>query len=219
MDVEHTHKNMITNQIIPWGVNEPNLLNIISELKREEFVPQDFRNFSYSDIPIPIGNQEVMLPPKEQALIIQELKIKPTDKILEIGTGTGYMTAIMAKLGHSVTSIEIEPKLLKKAAKIIKELKLDNVTLEEGDGSCGWDQNENYDVIVISGSLKKLPEVFKESLNLNGRLAAIIGDYPIMKLMLLTRDEYGHWQERSLFETCVSPLITKKSKDYEKYSI
>ena len=158
MDLEHAHQNMIKNQIIPWGLHDQKIINLIAEIKREDFVPQNYRNFAYADMKIPLGNAACLLTPKEQAIMLQALKIKSSDKVLEIGTGTGYMTAILAKLAKEVISIEIEPTLLKKAAKIIKGLNLSNVTFEEGDGSHGWGDDEKYDCLLYTSPSPRDPE-------------------------------------------------------------
>jgi protein-L-isoaspartate(D-aspartate) O-methyltransferase len=155
---------------------------------------------------IPLGHGEVMLAPKMEARILQELQIRKSDRILEVGSGSGYLTALLAKKGGHVYSIEIVPELKMIAEKNLQAHGIVNVTLEEGDASHGWSGHGPYDVIVLTGSTPVLPEVFQRSLIIGGRLFAVVGDAPVMKAELVTCVEEGAYSTVGLFETCIPPL-------------
>jgi protein-L-isoaspartate(D-aspartate) O-methyltransferase len=148
-----------------------------------------------------------MMKPIMEARILQALNIQPGDKILEIGTGSGYLTALLAKLGGHVESVEIDPKVLKKAEARLKSQKITNVTLVQGDASQGWSQNESFDVIAITGSFPLLPESFQKQLTVGGRMAVIVGQSPVMEALLITRAAEDQWITKALFETDFPALI------------
>jgi protein-L-isoaspartate(D-aspartate) O-methyltransferase len=147
-----------------------------------------------------------MLTPKMEARILQELRIKKTDKILEVGSGSGYMTALLAELGAQVYSVEIVPTLCSIAKMNLQTHGITNVTLEQGDAAQGWPQHGPYDVIVLTASTPILPEAFQKSLNPGGRLFAIVGEEPLMEAMLITCVAPNVYETKMLFETCTAPL-------------
>ena len=178
MDIEQTRFNMVAQQIRPWYVLDDNVLDLLYKLKREEFVPAESRTAAFVDMEIPLGHGQVMLTPKMEARIVQELHIRKTDKILEVGSGSGYMTALLAERGEYVYSVEIIPELKAMAEANLKAHGITNVTLEQGDAARGWPQHAPYDVIVLTASTPVLPEAFQNSLNPGGRLFAITGEDP-----------------------------------------
>ncbi len=206
MDFEQARYNMVEQQIRPWDVLDKTVLNLLLEERREEYVPAAYRELALADMEIPLGFGESMLSPKLEAKLLQEAGLRKSDRVLEIGSGSGYMTALLAKGGQHVYSVEIVPELSAMAEKNLKEHHVRNVTLEIGDGARGWDAHGPYDVIVLTGSVPVLPEEFLKSLHLGGRLFAVVGDKPLMKATLVTRIGKESWRTLDLFETCISPL-------------
>jgi protein-L-isoaspartate(D-aspartate) O-methyltransferase len=206
MNFEQARFNMVEQQIRPWNVLDQHVLNLLLEMRREDFVPEAYRNLAFVDMEIPIGHGEVMLTPKMEARIIQELAIKKTDKVLEVGTGSGYMTALLAREAQHVYSVEIVPELKEQAAEKLRAHGAHNVTLELGDAARGWVRHGYYDVIVLTGSVPVLPEAFFASLNRGGRMFAIVGDAPVMEAKLITCLGESACRTTILFETCVPPL-------------
>ena len=206
MNLEQTRFNMVEQQIRPWDVLDPAVLKLLLEIRREEFVPTDYRSLAFVDMEIPLGYGEVMLPPKMEARILQELQIRKSDRILEIGSGSGYMTALLATKGDHVYSVEIVPELKMVAEKNLQSYNIENVTLEIGDASHGWSKQGPYDVIVLTGSTPILPDMFQKSLVAGGRLFAVVGEAPVMKAILVTCVEEGAFSTVGLFETSIPPL-------------
>lgn len=209
MELEQARFNMIEQQIRPWDVLDQRVLDLLAEVPREDFVPEDYRRLAYADIAVPIGEGEVMMHPKLEARMLQAVDLHPTDVVLEVGTGSGYVTALLARATRHVYSVEIHPTLSQAAAGRLTAHGLENVTLETGDASQGWDQHElRYDVIVITGSLPQLPESFQHMLNRGGRLFAVVGESPVMEAILVRRvGPHAHdFSREALFETEVPPL-------------
>ncbi len=207
MDFEHARHNMIEQQIRTWEVLDQRVLDLLARVPREDFVPQDFRNLAFADMRIPLGHDQFMMMPKVEARLLQELDLGADDKVLEVGTGSGYLTALLARLGKEVYSVDIVPDFIDAARGKLAEHGITNVHLEVGDAAQGWDAHAPYDVIVITGSLPSLPLGFKESLSINGRLAAIIGESPAMEATIVRRTGESGWAERTVFETDLPPLL------------
>ena len=207
MDLEQTRLNMIAQQIRTWNVLDDNVLDLLYKVKREEFVPAANRAMAFVDMEIPLGYGQVMLAPKMEARILQELHIKKTDKILEVGSGSGYMTALLAEKGAHVYSVEIIPELKQMAEENLKAHSITNVTIEQGDAARGWSKHAPYDVIVLTASTPVLPDAFQNSLNPGGRLFAIVGEDPVMEALLITCTAPGEFITTQLFETSTPPLI------------
>jgi protein-L-isoaspartate(D-aspartate) O-methyltransferase len=206
MDLERARFNMIEQQIRTWEVLDQRVLDLLGKVRREEFVPPAYRALAFADMEVPIGNGEKMLQPKLEARMVQELAIADSDRILEVGTGSGYMTALLATLGAHVFSVEIFEDFTRAAAERLAAHRLRNVTLDTGDAARGWEQHGPYDVIVLTGSVPLLAESFRTSLKPGGRLLAVVGEPPVMEAKLITRVEAGAWNEIGLFETCIAPL-------------
>ena len=213
MNLEETRSIMVTQQIRPWYVLDDSVLDMLYKIKREDFVPSENRSLAFVDMEIPLGYGQIMLAPKVEARILQELKITKSDKILEVGSGSGYMTALLAEKGNHVYSVEILPELKSLAAKNLKGYNIQNVTLEQGDAAQGWTKHAPYDVIALTGSTPVLPEVFKQSLNIGGRLFAIVGEDPAMQALLITRTGLTEFTTRNLFETSVTPLMNAQQPE------
>jgi protein-L-isoaspartate(D-aspartate) O-methyltransferase len=206
IDVERARFNMVEQQIRPWEVLDQQVLDLLFAVRREEFVPAQYRSLAFVDMEIPLGHGEKMLAPKMEARMLQGLAIKPTDRILEVGTGSGYMTALLAKCGVHVTSVEIIPEFSAQAAAKLAAHGIINVTLEVGDAARGWEKRAPYDVIVLTGSVPVLADAFARSLNPGGRLLAVVGEAPVMEARLFTCAKGGTCGAVGLFETCIPAL-------------
>lgn len=213
MNLEETRFNMVVQQIRPWYVLDDSVLDMLYKIKREDFVPLGNRSMAFVDMEVPLGYGQVMLTPKVEARILQELNVQKTDKILEVGSGSGYMTALLAEKGAHVYSVEVVPELKSMAAKNLSAYNIQNVTLEQGDASHGWTNHAPYDVIVLTGSTPVLPEIFMQSLNVGGRLFAIVGEDPVMQALVITRKTLDEFITTPLFETVTIPLINAQQSE------
>jgi protein-L-isoaspartate(D-aspartate) O-methyltransferase len=213
MDLDQARFNMVEQQIRPWDVLDQGVLDLLFKVRREEFVPDAYRNMAFVDMEIPIGHGQVMLSPKMEARILQELKVKPADKVLEVGTGTGYMTALLAHEAKHVYSVEIVPELKTEAEARLGAHGIQNVTIEQGDGARGWERYGPYDVIVLTGSTPVLPEAFQKSLATGGRLFAVTGEAPVMEAKLVTCIAEGIYHSVNLFETCIPTLANAQQPE------
>ena len=203
---------MIEQQIRPAGVYSQDVLELLAVVRREQFVPKGFTNLAFADIEIPLPCAENMLTPRIEALILQAVAIKSHENVLEIGTGSGYMAALLAHRARHVITVEIEPALKTMAEANLAGYGLANVDVALGNGALGWGNvAESHDVIVISGSLPVLPEVFLRQVKIGGRIAAFIGVAPVMTALLVTRVSSAVYETRVLFETCVRPLREEKA--------
>ena len=207
MNFEQARLNMIEQQIRTWEVLDQNVLNLIAQIHREDFIPENYRLLALADIQIPLMHGQVTMTPKVEARLIQSLAIKKTDKILEIGTGCAYLTALLASSGKHVTSVDIFPEFTSEARYKLINHNINNISLETGDAIKGWDQQAHYDVIVITGSVPLLEPVFQEQLNIMGRMFVITGKSPAMEAWLITRIGQHEWARESLFETNIPALI------------
>lgn len=203
---EQARFNMIEQQIRTWEVLDPVVLNLLHQVPREEFVPPQYRGLAFADLEIPIGFGEYMLSPKLEARMLQALDISKNDTVLEIGTGSGYMTALLAKLGREVYSVERISELSSSAAQHLVAHGISNIILEVGDGAHGWGSNQ-FDVIVLTGSLPLLPPRFEQQLKPGGRLLAVVGEAPAMEAVLVTCISEGVYSRTVLFETSIPQLV------------
>lgn len=207
MDIELARRNMLTQQVRTWGILDQTVLDVIANTPRELFVPPLYRNLAFADTMIPLEHEQVMFMPMEEARLLQALKIQPTDVILEIGTGSGYLTALLAKLGKYVYSIDIFPEFCAEAQLRLANQNISNVRIVNDNAAAGWDEQMPYDIIVITGALPFLLDSFRKSLKPEGRIFAILGDSPAMEATLLTYTRQSDWLEDMLFETVVPPLL------------
>lgn len=211
MNTELARHNMIHQQIRCWDVLDDKVLAALLALPREDFVPPAYRKLAFADTNIPLGFNQVMLTPKEEGRILQALNIKPTDKVLEIGSGSGYFAAVLAHLAAEVISVEIMPELHAMAKKNIEGQKINNITLELGNGAEGWETRAPYDIIVISGSLTNLPQTFLQQTTSNTKIFAMLGREPVMEATVLTQVGKDEWMSTGLFETVVPALLHQKT--------
>jgi protein-L-isoaspartate(D-aspartate) O-methyltransferase len=207
MDIEQARFNMVEQQIRPWDVLDQTVLDLLFKVRREEFVPAAYRSLAFVDMEIPLGHGESMWSPKLEARCVQSLQLKKTDRVLEIGTGSGYLTALLASMAGFVHSVDVHAEFPKDAEARLKAHGFDNVTLEAGDASRGWEKHAPYDVIVVTGSLPLMPDNLPAQLNPGGRLFAVVGDDPVMNAELVTCVARGVYRSENLFETSLKPLV------------
>jgi protein-L-isoaspartate(D-aspartate) O-methyltransferase len=210
MSVEQARSNMIEQQIRTWEVLDQDVLDLLYAIRREEFVPAAYRELAFSDLEIPLyegaDEGERMMQPKVEARILQELAVRKHERVLEVGTGSGYLTALLAARAHHVHSVEINPKLKALAEENLRRSGIENVGVELGDSAQGWQQHAPYDVIVLTGSTPVLPPAFVSQLKTGGRLFSVVGDPPVMEARLITRAGNDVHHAVDLFETCLAPL-------------
>ncbi len=205
MNMEQARFNMIEQQIRPWDVLDVRVLDLLKLVRREQFVPAAGKALAFMDTEIPLGHGVAMWQPKIEARALQALSLKSADSVLEVGTGSGYLTALLARMAGQVTSVEIEPELHAFAVRNLSAHHIDNVTLQVGDAAHHWGEAE-YDAIVLTGSVPLIPEAYKNQLKISGRLFAIVGDAPAMQAQLITRIAADVFETSTLFETDVAPL-------------
>jgi protein-L-isoaspartate(D-aspartate) O-methyltransferase len=189
MDLNQARFNMIEQQIRPWEVLDPQVLNLLSVVRREDFVPLAHQALAFVDMEIPLGTApgQVMLPPRVQARLLQELALKNTDKVLEVGTGSGFMAALMAHQAASVLSLESDASLAAQAQVNLQKAGVHNVTVRATDGTSGAPADGPFDAILLSGSVAQVPSALLQQLKVGGRLVAIVGDEPMMRASVVTR--------------------------------
>jgi protein-L-isoaspartate(D-aspartate) O-methyltransferase len=197
---------MVVQQIRPWEVLDQRVLDAISALPREAFVAPEYRALAYADTELPLGGGELMMAPRVEARMVQSLRLTPADKVLEVGTGSGYVTALLARLAGRVVSVERLETLSRQAAERLAALEITNVSLAVGDASRGWVQDAPYDAIAVTGSLPELDETFQRQLKVGGRLFVVVGEPPVMEALLITRAGERDWTRVSLFDTELPPL-------------
>jgi protein-L-isoaspartate(D-aspartate) O-methyltransferase len=207
MQREQARFNMIEQQIRTWEVLDADVLDLLKQVPREAFVPAKYAGVAFADLEIPIGEGQTMLTPKLEGRILQALEIKSTDRVLEIGTGSGYLTALLAKSAAEVISVEIRAGLSAIAKQRLEQHGIENVILEIGDASNGWAAHAPYDVIVYTGSLPLPPSsAVEQSLAVNGLLFVVIGEGPAMRATLIERISAEDFKHDILFETRLPTL-------------
>ena len=211
MDFEQARFNMIEQQIRTWEVLDQDVLDLLFTVKREEFVPAAYRAIAFTDMEIPMGHDQVMMPPKLEARILQEVAPQSAERVLEIGTGSGYLTALLAKRAQRVISIEFFEDFRRLAATRLSAANISNVDLKVGDAGRSADafigEKEKFDIIVLTGSVPMVPQAYLQRLNMAGRFFAVVGDAPVMKATLITKTAENQFVSAEIFETVVPPLI------------
>ncbi len=207
MNFEQARFNMVEQQVRPWQVLDNRVLDLLASVPREIFVPEKFRNLAFADTRIPLEHGQCMMPPREEGRMLQALAVGADDKVLEIGTGTGYTTALLAHLADKVYSVDIFPEFIERAGQLLSAQGLDNIELEVADAASGWQHQAPYDAIAVTGSLFRIPEPMYKHLRVGGRLFCIIGEAPAMTAVLVTRIGENDWREETLFETQLPALL------------
>jgi len=201
MDITQARKNTIDQQIRPWGGLNYIANNALRNIPREDFVPEKYKNLAFADIEIPLSNRAKMLSPKIEGRLLDALNIQKDENVLEVGTGSGYLTAVISKLCKSITSIEIDEDLSVSAQEKLNSLNINNTQLEVGDASKGWSSNDFFDVVVVSSAVPKITGRYFHLLNVGGRIFVVEGKGKNMSAKLITRLSEHKWETKSLFET------------------
>ncbi|MCC5811227.1 MAG: protein-L-isoaspartate O-methyltransferase [Ectothiorhodospiraceae bacterium] len=212
LNLEQARFNMVEQQIRTWDVLDPRVLDLLEGLPRDAFVEERYRQVAYADLNLPLEHGQQMMSPKLEGRILQALGAKSSEQVLEIGTGSGYLTACLASMSAHVTSVDIYPDFLERAQQRLSAHAIRNVTLTSGDAALGWKDGKRYDAIAVTGSLPELHEGFHHSLTIGGRLFLIVGDGPMMEGLLITRVAEDQWSTESLLDTHVPALINAVRK-------
>ncbi|MDN7944056.1 protein-L-isoaspartate O-methyltransferase [Burkholderia multivorans] len=207
MNIEKARFNMIEQQIRPWDVLDLDVLGLLSIVKRENFVPAEYRDLAFADLELPLPGGRKMLFPRVEARVLQELAVKKHENVLVIGAGSGYLTALIAHRALQVTAVEIDPTIAKFAADNLRENAVTNAEVVLGDGSLGWPDKAPYDVICVAGGLPVVPQQMLEQLKIGGRLSAFVGGRPVMKAQVITRIDEKQYRVADVFETYVDHLV------------
>ncbi len=207
MNIERARFNMVEQQIRTWDVLDPQVLDVLQHTPRERFVPDHLRNLAFSDMTLPLGHSEVMLSPRQEGRLLQAAELAAGEKVLEIGTGSGYLTACLGRMAREVTSVDIHADFLQSASDRLNREAIYNVRLVEGNAGRGWDDGNRYDAIVVGGGLPVLHTGYHHALTIGGRLVLMVGTAPIMEGLLITRVGEDQWASESLFDTWLPPLV------------
>ena len=205
--LEKARFNMVEQQIRPWQVLDPAVLHTLQHIARELFVPSAFQALAYTDTDIPLGHGQSMVAPRIDARLLHDVKLKPTDSVLEIGTGSGYLTALLADRSQHVVSLEINPQLHGNAHANLQRAGIHNVDVRLADGSAGAVADGPFDAIVLGGSVHEVPPALLQQLKIGGRLIAIVGEEPVMQATLYTRTSESAWDHRELWDTTAPRLM------------
>jgi protein-L-isoaspartate(D-aspartate) O-methyltransferase len=207
MNFDQARFNMVEQQIRPWEVLDSKVLSLLESIHREDFVPVRYRKLAFADIAVPLACGQVMMRPKIEARMLQALELKEDESVLEIGTGSGFMTACLSRLAKNVVSVEIFEELHNEAAMKLQDQGIGNVELFVGDAMSGWQPEQAHDVVVVTGSVPAVPEQFNGWVNPGGRMFVVTGESPAMEARLLTRLDVSEWAEESLLETDLPRLV------------
>ncbi|KGE09390.1 MULTISPECIES: protein-L-isoaspartate O-methyltransferase family protein [Burkholderia] len=207
MNIDNARFNMIEQQIRPWEVLDPEVLSLLSVVKRELYVPSVYRDLAFADLELPLPGGQKMLAPRVEARMLQELAVKKHESILEIGAGSGYMAALLAHRGQHVVTVDIDPALVQFAADKLRDNGVSNAEVVLADAARGLPEKGPYDVICVSGGLPVVPQELLEQLKVGGRLAAFVGSRPVMKAQIITRIDDKQFRVADVFETYVDHLV------------
>lgn len=206
MNTDYARLQMVNQQVRGWNVYDEQVLAMLRELPREDFVPEEYIGVAFADLAIPIGHDETMMTPTIEGRLLQALSLRGDESILEIGTGSGFMTACLAKLGAHVTSIDIYPDFIAAAELKLEKAGIDNVELLEMDATQMLPDGQ-FDAIAVTGSIQTFEPRFVEALSEHGRLFVVVGNAPAMEAKLIERGDANDWHTISLFETDLKPLV------------
>jgi protein-L-isoaspartate(D-aspartate) O-methyltransferase len=211
--LERLRFNMIEQQIRPWDVLDLEILDLLNTIRREDYVPEAHRSLAFFDMEIPLEGAaakepgQCMLSPKVEARLLQDLHIQKHESVLEIGTGSGFMAALLAHRAAQVLTLEVDPALAAAAAETLRRHGVMNVEVRHADGAQPLPSGPTFDVIVLSGSVARIPQGLLGSLKLGGRLAAIVGDEPMMRAHFVTRTSEGKWDTIQPWDTVAPRLL------------
>ena len=206
------HANMVWQQLRPNDVSDPGVLQVLQNTDRADFVDESLKALAYADTQLPIGHDQHLWSPLQEARILQALQLNKTDTVLEIGTGSGLFTAMLAQLAGKVISVEIYPEFSQGAQHRLQAMNLDNVALEIGDACQGWPVAERVDAVVLTAAYPQVPEHYLHQLAVGGKLLAIVGAAPAMSVQRITRTDETRWHTETLFETVVAMMLGAEPK-------
>ena len=206
MNTDFARQQMVKQQARAWDVLDQNVLAVLSDVPRERFVPAGFESLAFADTEIPIGHDQKMMTPTIEGRVLQALQLAGDEKVLEIGTGSGFLTACLAQLSEHVTSIDIHDDFLVAAQKCLTDSGFDNVDLVRMDGTQELPQGP-FDAIAITGSIQTFDQRLVDALTVGGKLFVVIGDAPAMRATLVQRSGEDDQHSETLFETALSPLL------------
>jgi len=209
--------NMVEQQVRPWDVLDDKVLNTLESIPRDQYVPAKYLNLAYADTAIPLNDSQYMMHPIIEGRLLQLLDIQPEDDVLEIGTGSGYLTACLASLACHVESVEIDEALAKRAGQTLLEQGVLNINLSCADGLKLPDSNKKYNVIVLTGSVGEIPQALKNALTEKGRMFVVDGAAPVMTAHIITRTGDNEWSDEKVFETVLEPLVHGEQKPKFKF--
>lgn len=212
MNFEDARRNMVEQQVRPWDVLDSSVLGLMESLHREDFVPVRYRKMAFADLAVPLDHGQVMMKPVVEGRMLQSLAIQPDETVLEIGTGSGWVTACLSRLAKFVVSVEVFEDLSKAAARNLANKDIRNVELAVGDVMQGWQPEQAHDIVVVTGSVESIPEQFRGWVNPGGRMFVVQGRAPAMEATLCTRLGVSEWREESLFETDLPRLVHAEPK-------
>jgi protein-L-isoaspartate(D-aspartate) O-methyltransferase len=216
MNFDQARFNMVEQQIRPWEVLDERVLELLETTHREDFVPVKYRKMAFADIAIPLDHDQNMMRPVVEGRLLQALELKADETVLEIGTGSGFITACLAQMAKQVVSVDVHEQFTKTAEAKFREKNINNVELETGDVMTGWQPEQAHDVLVVTGSVQDIPDHFRGWVNPRGRIFVVCGDEPAMEAKLLTKLNATEWREESLFETDLARLVNaEKAPEFE----
>ena len=211
MNFEQARHNMVEQQVRTWEVLDARVLSLFESIQREDFVPVRYRKMAFADLHIPLEHDEFMMKPIVEGRLLQAVDIQPEETVLEIGTGSGFVTACLARLAKQVVSVDIHESFTQRARELLGEKDINNVELFTGDVMSGWQPEQAQDVVVVTGSVPSVPEAFMGWVNPGGRLFCIVGESPAMEAWLFTRLNATEWRRECLFETDLPALINAET--------
>ena len=214
MDIQQARKNMIEQQIRAWEVLDQTVLDLLGEIHREEFIPDAYKGLAFADTRLPIGHGQATMTPKTEARLLQSVAIRPHETALEIGTGCGYLTALLASSASRVTSIDIFADFIHSARAKLARTGFENARLEHMDAYTMLDRDEKYDLVIFTASLPVMDERFLRLLNENGRLFAIIGQSPAMEARVIAKQREGGYSTEGIFDTDLPGLIGSEKETF-----
>jgi protein-L-isoaspartate(D-aspartate) O-methyltransferase len=207
MNIEQARSNMIEQQLRAWEVLDERVLDIMAAVPRESFVPPRYHNLAFADTEIPLGRGQVMMAPKVEGRMLQALDVRPADQVLEIGTGSGFITTCLARLGGEVETVDIIEEFVKSARNKVTALGERNIRFSVGDAANGWGGERHFGAIAVTSSLPEYRAYFEQQLTIGGRLFVVVGEPPAMSAMLVRRTGEAAFTRVKLFETDLPPLL------------
>jgi protein-L-isoaspartate(D-aspartate) O-methyltransferase len=211
-NLESAHFNMLEQQVRPSEVLDPRVLKALNDVARDQFVDEDLLGLAYADTSLPVGYGQTMLSPVIQGRLLQAIDVQSDEEVLEIGTGNGYFTALLAQLAKHVTSVDIVPELSESAQQHLTNAGIDNVTLRVGDASRAWELPDRIDVIIVTAAFVSVPDAYLQSLSVGGRMLAVVGEGDVMTVQIIHRITEWEWQTESVFETVIPAMINAEPK-------